>query len=108
MWSFPELIDIKPDRGGTYIHAATEAFNEEGEQEEEVIKNWLAHLGFSYHQLHASGHAPLSKVEGLVSRVRSKKVVPVHTENPGLFKRFKQAKSQRIEVPRKGRPISVG
>ena len=58
VWNFPELIDIKPDEGGTYIHAATEAFNEEGEREELVIRNWINHLGFSYHQIHASGHAP--------------------------------------------------
>jgi ribonuclease J len=47
-WNFPELIDIKPEKGGTYIHSATEAFNEEGERDEAVIRNWIRHVGFRY------------------------------------------------------------
>jgi ribonuclease J len=107
-WSFPELIDIKPDRGGTYIHAATEAYNEEGEQEEEVIRNWIDHMGFSYHQVHASGHAPIGEVERLVGEIGAKEVVPVHTEHPELFSRFKSRRSWRLKLPEKGKPISVG
>ncbi len=107
VWNFPELIDIKPDRGGTYIHAATEAFNEEGEQEEGVIRNWIDHMGFSYHQLHASGHAPMGKVGELVGKVAAKKVVPIHTEHPELFQEFRRKGSWRLEVPEKGKPINV-
>ncbi len=107
VWNFPELIDIRPDRGGTYIHAATEAFNEEGEQEEVVIRNWIEHMGFSYHQLHASGHAPMSQVEDLVVRVGAKTVVPVHTEHPAHFRRFKGATHRRVVLPVKGKPIQV-
>ena len=51
------MIDIKPQSGGAYIHSSSEAFNEEGEEEEEVIKNWIQHFEFSYNQIHASGHA---------------------------------------------------
>ncbi len=105
-WDFPELIDIKPDSGGTYIHSATEAFNEEGEKEEAVIKNWVLHVGFSYAQLHASGHAPSREVGSLVERVGAKKVVPVHTEHPLRFKSFRKGKEWRLEVPRKGVPIA--
>jgi ribonuclease J len=107
-WSFPELIDIRPDRGGTYIHAATEAYNEEGEREEEVIRNWIDHMGFSYHQLHASGHAPMEEVERLVGEIGASEVVPVHTEHPELFSRFKKKKSWRLHLPANGEPITVG
>jgi ribonuclease J len=106
-WNFPELIDIKPEKGGTYIHAATEAFNEEGEREEEVIKNWIAHVGFRYAQLHASGHAPMKEVKELVVRIGAKKVVPVHTEHPGLFKGFAGRGLSRLELPKKGEPIAL-
>ncbi len=108
VWNFPELIDIRPDRGGTYIHAATEAFNEEGEREEGVIRNWIDHMGFSYHQLHASGHAPIGEVDGLVGRVSAKKVVPIHTEHPELFHTFRSKGSWKLEIPEKGQPILVG
>lgn len=107
VWNFPELIDIKPERGGTYVHAATEAFNEEGEQEEEVVRNWIAYLGFSYHQLHASGHAPMADVGRLVKEVGARKVVPIHTEYPYLFSAFKRGAGWKLEIPRKGRAISA-
>jgi ribonuclease J len=107
-WNFPELIDIKPERGGTYIHAATEAFNEEGEREEEVIRNWVEHVGFGYAQLHASGHAPMGEVGKLVNGVAARKVVPIHTEHPELFAMFRKKAAWRLEVPSKGRAISVG
>jgi ribonuclease J len=106
-WNFPELIDIKPAKGGTYIHAATEAYNEEGEREEEVIRNWIDHVGFKYAQLHASGHAPKEEVGGLVRDIAAKKVVPIHTENPEEFKAFDRQHKWRLELPKRGRPMGL-
>ncbi|HEV2227077.1 MAG TPA: MBL fold metallo-hydrolase [Nitrososphaerales archaeon] len=106
-WNFPELIDIKPEKGGTYIHSATEAFNEEGEREEGVIKNWIAHVGFRYAQLHASGHAPMKQVGELVLGIGANEVVPVHTEHPSLFKKFVGRGRSRLVPPEKGKPIAV-
>ncbi len=96
-WNLPELIDIRPDRGGAYIHATTEAYNEEGEQDEQVIRNWVDHYGFSYHQIHASGHAPMDGVADLVNRIGAKRVVPIHTERPDLFSTLTKG---RVTVPR--------
>lgn len=101
----PELIDIKPERGGAYIHATTEAYNEEGERDEQVIRNWVEHFGFSYHQIHASGHAPLRGVSDLVNRVDGRLLVPVHTERPDLFRGL--AKRSKVVTPVKGRPIPL-
>ncbi len=103
IWNFPEIIDIKPHKGGVYIHSSSEAFNEEGEREEDVIKNWVHHIGFTYHQIHASGHAPLNDVRRLVQTVGAKMTVPIHTEHPELFSSFKR----KIMVPRKGKEIPL-
>ncbi|HXW36537.1 MAG TPA: MBL fold metallo-hydrolase [Nitrososphaerales archaeon] len=103
VWNFPEIIDISPERGGMYIHSSSEAFNEEGEKEETVVRNWIEHLGFSYHQIHASGHAPMSEVKGLVEAIDAKVVVPVHTEHPELFRDF----AKRVVEPQKGSAIPV-
>ena len=103
--NFPELVDIKPDRGGTYIHAATEAYNEEGEKEEAVIRNWISHVGFRYAQLHASGHAPMAEVGELVTGISPARVVPIHTEHPRLFRGFKG--SWKLEQPRTGIPLTI-
>jgi ribonuclease J len=107
IWNFPELIDIRPDAGGTYIHAATEAFNEEGEREESVVRNWIEHMGFRYYQIHASGHAPMKEVESLVAEIRAKRVVPIHTEHPELFREFGKRGSWKLEAPQKGVPLRL-
>ena len=104
-WYLPELIDIKPAKGGSYIHASTEAYNEEGEEEEQVIKNWVDYFGFSYHQIHASGHAPMDKVGHLVAGVDAKAVIPVHTERPDLFSAF--SKKGKVLAPKMGVDIQV-
>ncbi|QQG49184.1 MAG: MBL fold metallo-hydrolase [archaeon] len=106
-WNFPELVDIKPRPGGVYIHAATEAFNEEGEREEGVIRNWIDHLGFDYRQLHASGHAPMRGVEDAVAKVGAKVVIPIHTERPDLFATFKGKEAWTLRPPAKGVPLSL-
>lgn len=107
-WHFPELVDIRPEKGGTYIHAATEAFNEEGEREEEVIRNWITHVGFRYAQVHASGHAPTNAVGELVRGIAAAKVVPIHTENPSGFEAFRKRQTWTLEIPKRGRPIGLG
>jgi ribonuclease J len=104
-WHLPELIDIHPEKGGAYIHATTEAFNEEGERDEQVIRNWVEHYGFSYHQIHASGHAPMKRVAELVNGVGAKRVVPIHTERADLFPSMTDSK---VVIAAKGRPITVG
>ena len=102
-WYLPELIDIKPEKGGAYIHATTEAYNEEGERDEEVIRNWVDYFGFSYNQIHASGHAPMERVADLVNRIGGKTVVPIHTERPDLFQSM--VKSGTVTVLTKGKDI---
>ena len=107
VWNFPELIDIGPEKGGTYIHAATEAFNEEGEREEEIVRNWIDHMGFAYRQIHASGHAPMAEVEKLVNGIGASRVVPVHTEHPEMFTELRRKGSWELNPPVRGKPIPV-
>jgi ribonuclease J len=104
-WYLPELIDIRPEKGGVYIHATTEAFNEEGEQDEKIIRNWVDHFGFDYHQIHASGHAPMERVGGLVNRIGGKKVIPIHTGRPDMFRKL--AKKGDVVLPTKGKSIPL-
>lgn len=101
VWHLPEMIDIKPEAGGAYIHSSSEAFNEEGEEEEDVIKNWVEHFGFSYNQIHASGHAKESEIVYLVNKIRAKKTIPIHTENPRKFKDF----VPDVLLPEKGKAM---
>ncbi len=97
-YQFGELIDIKPESGGHFIHSMSEPFSEE-DIEDVVMHNWLDHFGLRFHQLHASGHLDRRQIGDLVGYVGARKVFPVHTENPQLFKKI----SDNVQVARRGK-----
>ena len=81
-----ELIDIRPDRGAHLIRSMSEPFSEE-DLSEEVLQNWVGHFGLEFHQMHASGHLGRAQLEQVVDTIGARKIFPVHTENPHLFKK---------------------
>lgn len=81
-----ELIDIRPSSRSLFIRSKSEPF-EEDDVQEEVLQNWMRHFDFDFRTAHASGHASMSEVFGIVGEVAPAKVIPVHTENPSLFSR---------------------
>jgi ribonuclease J len=85
-YQFAELIDIKPDANSHFIHSMSEPFSEE-DIEDEVMHNWLNHFHIDFHQLHASGHMNREQIVERISRVKPKRVFPIHTENPYLFQK---------------------
>jgi ribonuclease J len=86
-YSFAELISIRPEPGSYFIYSMSEPFTEE-DLEDEVLHNWLEHFGLKYHQLHASGHISRKELGEALNRIKPKKVYPIHTENPELFKKY--------------------
>jgi len=101
-YQFTELIDIRPERGGHFIHSMSEPFSEE-DIEDTVMHNWLDHFGLRFHQLHASGHLNADQLAALIRQVKPKKVFPVHTENPRLFKKI----SRNVKMVRTGEKCSL-
>ncbi len=79
-----ELIDIKP-KGGHFINSMSEPFNEEGEAQEDVLRNWLRHFSMSFHQAHASGHAPAEDLRMIAAEIAPKELYPIHSEHPERF-----------------------
>jgi len=101
---FTELIDIRPSKGGEFIHSMSEPFSEE-DIGVEVMDNWLRHFGLRRHQIHASGHCPPNDLVQIINKVKPKKLVPIHTEHPELFSSlFKQFDVVEVE---KGKPYSL-
>ncbi len=98
---FTELIDINPKKGSVFIHSKSEPF-EEDDVTEEVKNNWLEYFGLVEHQLHASGHLSRSELEDLVSEVKPKRIMPIHTEHPEMFKDF----AKEVVIPETGRTLS--
>jgi len=92
-YQLTELIDIRPERGAHLIRSMSEPFSDE-DLSEEVLQNWVEHFGLEFHQMHASGHLSREQLEWLVDTIAPKKIFPVHTENPQLFKkRWKNVES---------------
>jgi ribonuclease J len=85
-WYFNTLIDLKPK--GMYMHSLSEPFNEEMEISFKRMQNWLTHFKLDFVQNHCSGHATGADIEELVKRVSPKALFPIHTEYPGVFRKF--------------------
>ncbi len=87
LYKFTELIDIQPEPRSCFIYSKSEPFSEEGDDEHEVLNNWLDHFDFESHHIHASGHATREELKEIVERINPDKVFPVHTENPDVFEK---------------------
>jgi ribonuclease J len=94
-----ELIDIKPDAGSTYIRSVCEPFDLEMELDRKKVDNWLMHFKlYPYTQIHASGHLGYDEIKEFVETVQPRTVIPVHTQNPEVFKNF----HDNVILPEKG------
>ena len=89
LYNFTELIDIKP-KSGDFIHSMSEPFTEGGmdQIEQEVMLNWIKHFKLKFHQVHASGHISPKELKKVLKEINPKKVFPIHTENPRMFKKL--------------------
>ncbi len=80
-----DLLLMRPVEDSLFIYSTSEPHNEEQEIDRERIDNWLSILGMKSAQVHASGHACREELEHIIRMARPKRVIPIHTEAPGLF-----------------------
>ncbi len=83
-----EVLDIRPGPGGAFVNSSSEPFNEEMEMDHERFVNWLNHFGLPMYQIHSSGHMMPTELREVIAKVKSKRLVPIHTEQPELFRLF--------------------
>jgi ribonuclease J len=107
LYDMGEMIDIKPMPGSIYILASAEAFNEEMEMQQDRLLSWLNHYGIPVYHIHASGHASALELKNAIEEIRPKKVFPVHTQYPELFKKFMGNIGIDIELPRVAAPVVI-
>jgi len=98
-----ELVDVCPEPGSTFIRSKSEPF-EEDDAQDEVLMNWVSYLKLDFQQAHASGHASMQEIFGMVKEINPKRVVPVHTEHPELFTQC----SQKVLRPEPMKRLVVG
>ena len=101
-YQFAELIDIKADPGSHFIHSMSEPYSEE-DIEDAVMHNWLDHFKIKFYQLHASGHMNRNQLMDLINHIKPKKIFPIHTENPKLFKTM----SKNVQLVKYGRKYVI-
>ena len=101
---FTELIDIRPSPGSHFIHSMSEPFSEE-DVNNDVMNRWLEHFRLKHHQIHASGHCQSKDLTGIINQIQPKRVMPIHTEHPELFKKL--FKNLRVEIVDKGKSYNL-
>jgi ribonuclease J len=100
-WDILNLVDLGVGPDTLYIRSSSEAYSEEQLLDEHRLDNWLALLGVARRmQSHASGHAPQPDLLRLVRTVQPEIVIPVHTEQPDLWREM--LPGARVVVPEPG------
>ena len=85
-YHIPDLIDIVPSPGSSYIKSASEVNKEEDVFDVVRLQAWLDHFHMRKENYHASGHAPQPDLAHVMNESCSKAIIPIHTELPDLFK----------------------
>jgi ribonuclease J len=101
---FTELIDIRPSPGSHFIHSMSEPFSEE-DINGDMMNRWLDHFGLKYHQIHASGHCQPNDLTRIINKIQPRRLMPVHTEHPELFKKL--FKNLTVELVGKGKSYDL-
>src|SRR5205809_1752087 len=101
-----EVLDIQPGPGGAFINSGSEPFNEEMEIDHERFINWLDHFGLPMYQIHSSGHMMPTELRETIGRIEPKRLVPIHTEQPELYRLFVKDLTQ-VELGSKGSTVEL-
>lgn len=107
LYDMNEVAEIKPESGSSYILSQSEPFNEEMEISFDKLLNWLSFFGIPLYQAHASGHATPHEIKQVINEISPKKVIPIHTERPELFKGYISDLGFEIKIPYEGGKVEL-
>jgi ribonuclease J len=99
--SISAIQRVKPAESGIYLLSASEPFNEESEISFDKLLNWLALSGLAMYTAHCSGHIHPIQLCQTLQEMQPKQIVPIHTENPELFKKFIKSTGIPVQIPKK-------
>ncbi len=126
-WDVNELFDLSPENGdmtGSYfIKACTEPFNDEMFIDEKKMMNWLDYFHVTYDKTkedphdensteiftreHVSGHAVGSELKTLISQLKPKIIIPIHTLRSDKFKEIGKEFGIKVVAPEYGKEITI-
>lgn len=84
------LFDIRPKTGSIMIRSICEPFNDDMELDQERVDHWLKLFSlYPEIKIHSSGHGCGPDLINMIKKINPKKIFPIHTEHPDLFKKIK-------------------
>lgn len=111
-WSMTDLFDLFPDRSrasGLYIHSQTQPFNDDLELVMFKLRRWCD--AFNLHgpmHTHVSGHADEATLHEVLTLLKPKVLVPVHSEAPGMTAQWYSDRiGRRALLPHVGQPLDL-
>lgn len=87
--------------GSILLYSLWDGYREQKETKE--FLDCLQKLGVTVHSLHTSGHATLPALQRMVDILQPKNLLPIHTEHPDGFDRFRVP----VQQMRDGVPVSL-
>ena len=82
--SLPLLIDLQPPPGSLYLHSGGAPMGM-FDPAQAVLEAWIARFGLEYRVVSSSGHSRAADIVGMVSTVKPRVVLPVHSRAPGAL-----------------------
>lgn len=71
-------------KDGLFLYSLWDGYGNSEYQKE--FESFLAKAGFKTKKIHTSGHAKISDIKKVVVGLKPKRIVPIHTIKPDLFK----------------------
>ncbi len=102
-----ELMKIKPEPGSVFVLSSSEPFDEAGELHHEKLLEWCEHYGIPQYHVHSSGHIAPHQLKSVIDEINPGKVIPIHTENSEILKRYISDLGIKTEIPKKGKTIKI-
>ncbi len=92
-YALQNLIDIRPEKGSSYVRSSTEPFDDEMKFDEERVKRWIMHFGLiskegEWNHVHVSGHGDGTQLKRVIQESHPKCLIPIHTEHEEYHKKW--------------------
>lgn len=90
---------------GLFISSSIDPYSEEFYDNTYKIRNRLEPFGIPSYRVQASGHATPHDIINFIEEVKTKYLIPIHTEHPEFFRKLFQSSDIQVILPNKNQSI---